>query len=172
MKHFVTLAALLTSLSAFAQLPYNPDADNNGTIGASDLTALLSVYGNGFSNGVLGVGSTMATLDMPFGSDYPYYLYNFNGYGCCSSFVVDLTLIPQSVVLAEDADINLNIGDLYNGLTITFMVPGYWGGYNPVYYNGELESIEIQFSLSAISSFQQVVWWNGQWFHQNSWGQQ
>ena len=35
MKHFVTLAALMTLFSAFAQLPYNPDSNNDGQIGAA-----------------------------------------------------------------------------------------------------------------------------------------
>ena len=45
MKHFVTLAALLTSLVALAQNPnYDPDSNGDDLIGAVDLTSLLAVY--------------------------------------------------------------------------------------------------------------------------------
>lgn len=45
MKHFVTLAALLTSLIALAQNPnYDPDSNGDDLIGAVDLTSLLAVY--------------------------------------------------------------------------------------------------------------------------------
>ena len=53
MKHFVTLAALLTSLSAFAQLPYNPDENGDGLIGVVDLQGLLANYGNEFASAVV-----------------------------------------------------------------------------------------------------------------------
>ena len=45
MKHFVTLAALLTSLIALAQNPnYDPDSNGDDLIGAEDLVSLLGVY--------------------------------------------------------------------------------------------------------------------------------
>ena len=45
MKHFVTLAALLTSLVALPQNPnYDPDSNGDELIGAVDLTSLLAVY--------------------------------------------------------------------------------------------------------------------------------
>ena len=47
MKHLLTLALCLFSLGAMAQgsFPYNPDANENGTVGSEDLLAFLSVYG-------------------------------------------------------------------------------------------------------------------------------
>jgi len=45
MKHFVTLAALMTSLIALAQNPnYDPDSNGDDLIGAEDLVSLLGVY--------------------------------------------------------------------------------------------------------------------------------
>lgn len=45
MKHFVTLAALLTSLIALAQNPnYDPDSNGDDLIGAEDLQSFLAVY--------------------------------------------------------------------------------------------------------------------------------
>jgi len=44
MKHFVALAALLTTFSAFAQLQH--DSNNDGCVGSEDLLSLLTEYGS------------------------------------------------------------------------------------------------------------------------------
>lgn len=69
MKHFVTLAALLTSLVALAQnpltpnfpFPYNPDGNADGYIGLNDMLDLLSVYGQEYPESFYG-DSTGAVL--------------------------------------------------------------------------------------------------------------
>ena len=69
MKQLLTLALCLFSLGAMAQgsFPYNPDANENGTVGSEDLLAFLSVYGSAFlPSGVLpvaGGGTGVSTLD-------------------------------------------------------------------------------------------------------------
>ena len=69
MKNLFTLALCLFSLGAMAQgsFPYNPDANESGTVGSEDLLAFLSVYGSAFlPSGVLpvaGGGTGVSTLD-------------------------------------------------------------------------------------------------------------
>ena len=58
MKQLMTLALCVFSLGIWAQgsFPYNPDANENGTVGSEDLLAFLSVYGSAFlPSGVLPV---------------------------------------------------------------------------------------------------------------------
>ena len=62
-------------------------------------------------------------MDMPFGNDVPYYVYNFNS--CCSSYVVDLTLIEEQF-MGQIQTIVLNIWEYYNGLTIIWDSVFWW----------------------------------------------
>lgn len=65
MKHFVTLAALLTSLVALAQtpqLPFNPDENGDGLIGVADLQSFLALYNTEFSAAVTNNGIALINL--------------------------------------------------------------------------------------------------------------
>ena len=65
MKHFVTLAALLTSLVALAQtpqLPFNPDENGDGLIGVADLQSFLALYNTEFSAAVSANGIAFINL--------------------------------------------------------------------------------------------------------------
>ena len=162
MKHFVTLAVLLTSLSAFAQLPYNPDANNDGQIGAFDLTSLLSVYSTSFSNGVLGEGTEMAFFNpIEIGNGNYYYL--FETYTTASHWIVDLSLVQ--VPLADDIAIQVSGG--VNGVTLTILKPTDWT-YNYISLITYLEGgEEIYGALTGLGSVygrcMQLVFWNGEW---------
>ena len=62
MKYFITLLIAALSLNAFGQsfppLPYNPDQNGDGLIGASDLQDLLAVYGLVFEPFALSISET------------------------------------------------------------------------------------------------------------------
>ena len=81
MRYLVTLLFAALSLNAFGQVeypyPYNPDIDNNGFIGNSDLLELLSLYSYEFNAGVLATDSTSAI----------YYTGNMDYWDCTSSCV-------------------------------------------------------------------------------------
>ena len=115
MKHFVTLAALLMSLSAFAQLPYNPDANNDGQIGAYDLTALLSVYSNTFSNGILSNDATMAY--------YTYFSPTEADFDCGEVCVCDLYQHGYT----DNVTVNIAI-QYINGETVDVIIPPGFSG--------------------------------------------
>jgi len=165
MKHFVTLAALLTSLSAFAQLPYNPDANNDGHIGAFDLTSLLSVYSGNFSNGVLGEGTEMAELEV-----YDWAAVFKGNSTAINSWVVDLSLIPS--YLPDNVftgPIELDFPDIVNGTTVTILKPSNWVstyGSNSIsastftgdFFWGEITGLDGSESFCA-----KLVFWNGEW---------
>jgi hypothetical protein len=48
MKHLLTAIACFFALSMSAQTPYNPDSDNDNSIGSEDLMGLLSLYATEF----------------------------------------------------------------------------------------------------------------------------
>ena len=155
MKHFVTLAALLTSLSAVAQLPYNPDSNNDGHIGAVDLTSLLSVYSGSFSNGVLSDGTAMAQLLV---SEDPLPFYSFICDGTVTSWVVDLSLVEPN----NNGGIGIQVDNAVNGTTLTLLKPKnrFYGEINVSTSSGEgrLDG------LSGVDGFcSKVVFWNGDW---------
>ncbi|MDA0907738.1 MAG: hypothetical protein O3B44_06200 [Bacteroidetes bacterium] len=55
MKHLLTIISCFVVLSMSAQFipqpnAYNPDSNNDGTVGSEDLLGLLSLYGNPFNN--------------------------------------------------------------------------------------------------------------------------
>ena len=166
MKHFLTLAALLTSLSPFAQLPYNPDANNDGLIGAFDLQSLLSVYSNPFSNGVLGEGVVIAE---PCSSwtvgNVVYHSYNCLDLEQASSFVFDLTVFSSSFNHQL-----LISGDWVNGMTFSFFVPPTAAGssLSNNSYSGHISQSGDccnDFYLTNpnpfIGKLTKFVWWNG-----------
>lgn len=171
MKHFVTLAALLTSLSAFAQLPYNPDANNDGHIGAFDLTSLLSVYSGNFSNGVLGEGTLMAAMDSTvFDNGQVKYEFSINGSNA-NSWVVDLSLVPTSL---PQNMLEISASEIPNGTTLTILKPTNWLYDYPVItyassidgpdFNGEFYGA---FSAPFLGFYAKMVFWNGQWLPSN-----
>jgi hypothetical protein len=81
MRYLTTLLFAALSLNAVGQVeypyPYNPDIDNNGFIGNSDLLELLSLYSYEFNAGVLATDSTSAI----------YYTGNMDYWDCTSSCV-------------------------------------------------------------------------------------
>ena len=162
MKHFVAMAALLTSLSAFAQLPYNPDANNDGHIGAFDLTSLLSVYSGGFSSGFLDAGTMMADFTYTTGGAY---------FSCYSSYeqpttswVVDGHLWSSSGLLEYSPAVTID--PVVNGTTIHFLIPP----------NGTWEISVVAVPLDSAAGYTshpvmtsthdiyKIVWWNGDWY--------
>ena len=170
MEHLLTLATLFTSLSAFAQLPYNPDANNDGLIGAFDLTSLLSVYSNTFSNGVLGEGVSMANLEM---FDIPNigttYIFEILGQDA-NSIVIDLSLIP-----VDAFEMRLYALDVYNGLTLTILQPSNFNlvPFFPLGYSFETGTVDGNYELGYLfwdlngginnGRCFQLVYWNGEW---------
>lgn len=169
MKHFVTLAALLTSLSAVAQLPYNPDANGDGLIGAFDLTSLLSLYSGNFSNGVLGEGAAMASMEfVEDGFGGGVYFFQCNGYQA-SSFVIDLSLVDLSQYGGFDYPaIEILWESVYNGATLIFLRPTNWGHpYTFPICSILDESTAFCGSLGGFDSYlgrcDKLVFWNGEW---------
>lgn len=161
MKHFVTLAALLTSLSAFAQLPYNPDANNDGHIGAFDLTSLLSVYSGNFSNGVLSEGTSVLQPEILHFPEVNITdaFYNYDG---SNSVVLDLSLLANndeghvwSIWVNTDGE------ELLNGTTVTLICPsGFdFGGIGFGDY-----FLSNAYSSSFANRFHKWVFWNGNWY--------
>ena len=69
MKRLVALMMCAVSLGAAGQSlnPFNPDSDNNGLIGASDLQSFLALYGLAWDADTLNVAR----------------LSEIEGYGCC-----------------------------------------------------------------------------------------
>lgn len=67
MKHIFIVASLLFSLSCYAQLPYNPDANNDLLINTGDLTEFLTLFGQSFlAEGLVEVengGTSAATIE-------------------------------------------------------------------------------------------------------------
>lgn len=169
MKHFVILAALLTSLSVFAQLPYNPDANNDGHIGAFDLTSLLSVYSGNFSNGLLGEGTGMAELTV--GDDGSWA--EFSGYSSATnSWVVDLSLLPSYPPdQFFNGGISIAFDPVANGTTLTILKPSDWvlgspGGQISTYastVNGDFFGGQIQGLHYSGPKCVKFVFWNGEW---------
>ena len=142
MKHFVALAALLTSLSAFAQLPYNPDANNDGQIGAYDLTALLSVYSNTFSNGILSNDATMAY--------YIYFSPTQAQFECGEVCVCDLYQHGYT----DNVNVEIGIQGI-NGETVDVIIPPGFSGY--IYVGGTVKQI-LPYYSGRLARF---VYWNG-----------
>ena len=67
MKHLMTLAALLVSTAAVAQiptLPWNPDGNDDQFIGLPDLLGLLTVYGQEFENAIVSEDGESAIMYM------------------------------------------------------------------------------------------------------------
>ena len=169
MKHLLTLATLLTSLSAFAQLPYNPDANNDGLIGAFDLTSLLSVYSNTFSNGALGQGvailSSYAEYEDPDNNVIGHiYSTEYDGEQAveANSFVFDLTLF----VSCHEHNIDI-YGDFVNGMTFSLIVPPISITCNDISYHVRMSNDEdyqdfyLPIQRPFLGSVITVVWWNG-----------
>ena len=167
MKHFVTLAALLTSLSVFAQLPYNPDSNNDGHIGVIDLTSLLSVYSNSFSNGFLGSGTMMAEHSY-IGIDT--YFCQSDDDQPITSWVVDGNIEfaagwPSFAVLVDP---------VVNGTTIHLLLPeeGYYQfsvyatTIDETIIEGETNVLWDE-SMESNSTWNpriwKMVWWDGKW---------
>ena len=48
MKHLFTLLALIASMTAGAQTPYNPDSDGDNMIGINDVLDFLPYFGSEF----------------------------------------------------------------------------------------------------------------------------
>ena len=48
MKHLLTAIACCLAVAGSAQTPYNPDSDNDNSIGSEDLMGLLSLYATEF----------------------------------------------------------------------------------------------------------------------------
>ena len=155
MKHFVTLATLLTSLSAFAQLPYNPDANNDGQIGAFDLTSLLSVYSGSFSNGVLASGTAMAT-----------YLGGYYECNSADSYVVDVYQFANDEQ-ESDSFFYITVNGAVNGTTIHLILPP--GDFDTLLsvpnYPEPGFTVNSPFDEIGDSSrsLKTLVFWNGRW---------
>ena len=67
MKHLITLAALLVSTAAVAQiptLPWNPDENGDQFVGLPDLLGLLTVYGQEFQNAIVAEDGESAIMYM------------------------------------------------------------------------------------------------------------
>lgn len=167
MNRFFTLLLAASSLSAFGQLPYNPDANDDGHIGAVDLTALLSVYSGNFSNGVLSDGTVVVTPEV---FNIGWYVGDYFLNEGATSFVIDLNILKDIEPNAADWGINVfgSNATIVNGSTLTILYPGdfkptiYWG-----LYDETTGSFEIDPSASA-NRFVKWVWWNGEWF-QSDW---
>ena len=166
MKHFVTLAALLTSLSAFAQLPYNPDANNDGHIGAVDLTSLLSVYSGNFSNGVLGEGTSILEPNIQnydpelFGQlQVSEAYFNWDG---STSFVIDLSFAALNEPLEVIWQFHLlsQGQDWINGTTMTAIIPP--GNFNDLL----VDDVPLMLNTAGyqVNRFYKWVYWNGNWY--------
>lgn len=67
MKHLLIVAGLFFSFNCFAQLPYNPDANNDLLINTGDLTEFLTLFGQSFlAEGLVEVengGTSAATIE-------------------------------------------------------------------------------------------------------------
>ena len=74
MKHLITLAALLVSTAAVAQipaLPWNPDENGDQFIGLPDLLGLLTVYGQEFENAIVAEDGESAIMFIGYFMEYP-----------------------------------------------------------------------------------------------------
>jgi len=67
MKSISLLICLFLSATCWAQLPYNPDANNDGVINTGDLTQFLTLFGSSFlAEGVVQIengGTSAASID-------------------------------------------------------------------------------------------------------------
>ncbi|MDA0940909.1 MAG: hypothetical protein O2990_07890 [Bacteroidetes bacterium] len=170
MKHLITLVALLTSLSAIAQLPYNPDANNDGHIGAVDLTSLLSVYSNNFSNGVLSEGTSILVPNFNYydSENYPTLQYGeayFNWDGS-TSFVIDLSFAAwnpeNSLVTNWQFWLSSQNQDWINGTTMTAIIPDGW--FNYLFVDEVPLALDFETGLPQVNRFFKWVYWNGNWY--------
>ena len=166
--------SFLSSAVAVAQLPYNPDANSDGLIGAYDLTSLLSLYSNSFSNGLLETGTQMATLaNTPFQEEM-FYVDN-----SANSWVVDLTGSDgqEDFYLFSLHQEGNQLDELFNGLTVTFIhsepayrvfIIKYTVNYNAT-IDQDWSTIPLgpdaagNDSFATPNHFTKVVFWNGLW---------
>ena len=164
MKHFVTLAALLTSVSAVAQLPYNPDANNDGQISVYDLTSVLSVYGGSFSS------QTQLALHMS--EYYPDYDVetapsNASQWWCESSEPVYSWLVDfnqHQLGVLTDASIIIN-HTLVNGMSVTVLAPENNGQFCYVSVLSTTSDDHTDFNYyGSQSRVYKLVYWNGEWY--------
>ena len=196
MKHFVTMAALLTSLSAFAQAPYNPDSDANQHIGVNDLQSILAVYGNSFSSGFVSDSASLALLEV-------------NGSCCNYQFVAPSefqgTVLVFDGSLREDCSCEEFVVDTrtsdygwfqpFNGLRFVFLrSPGQNGVViNTQNESGDFDAVIRRFPIESSYDFWEgnaqgffagcqdspltcgepfysissIVFWNGNWYLEN-----
>ena len=164
MKHFLTFATLFSSLTMLAQLPYNPDANNDGLIGAFDLTSLLSVYSNPFSNGVLGEGVVIlnSSLEIPTSDNLVEHVYSDIEGSEANSFVFDLTLFDS----CKNHNISI-VGDFVNGMTFSLIVPPAYNACDDIYYHVQISDdyggggvFDVPSQRFFLGSIIKLVWWN------------
>ena len=160
MKHFVTLAALLTSLSAFAQTPYNPDSDATQHIAVNDLQSILAVYGNSFSSGFVSDSASLAVLEVNTSSCINYQFVapsEFQG-----------TVLVFDGSLREDCDSKDFVVDLrtvdygwiqpFNGLRFVFLRSP---GQNRVIITTRDQSGDFEFVVRRFPIENSYDFWDG-----------
>lgn len=117
MKYIFILSAVAIAWAAplRAQTPYNPDADENHSITAYDLTSLLSVYGLPFSSAFLSDGAIL--LENQGGCCPEYFVPPYETEA--TTFVFDGNLVtgnPWDFVIAfQDLE-------LVNGMTLVLIL--------------------------------------------------
>ena len=169
LKQFLSLLAFAISFSALAQLPYNPDSNNDGHIGAVDLTSLLSVYSNNFSNGVIGEGTSILEPYIqnydPENSEEPQYPSAYFFWDGSTSFVIDFSFVSESVTPWGDYWtfwVDRNDQEWINGTTMTAIIP--YGSYNDILVDSGEHSLGV--NGTNLHRFIKWVYWNGYW-HRN-----
>ena len=141
MRYLVTLLLVALCFNAVGQVqypyPYNPDIDNNGFIGNTDLLELLSLYSYEFNAGILATDSTSAI----------YYTGNMDYWDCTSSCVglegnwkvLDYYLVgtykPQLAIQSADVynngvwlDHQNSPHYSYNGIQVPYVNTVTWAG--------------------------------------------
>ena len=165
MKRLVALMICAVSFGAAAQstnLPYNPDANNDGLIGAFDLTSLLSVYSGNFSNGILGEGTAIVGPP-PLGISYIIC----TGF---SSYVVDLYQFVPDVFASFP---QILVYSPMNGTTVSIIIPE--SGIDQIFisslksdevFPSDDTEIDLFNKNNYAGNFTKLVYWNGVW-HQS-----
>lgn len=171
MKQFLSLLAFAISFSALAQLPYNPDSNNDGHIGAVDLTSLLSVYSNNFSNGVIGEGTSILEPHIqgydPENFEEPQNAQAYFFWDGSTSFVIDFSFVPTTLESPWGVIwtfwVDRNGQEWINGTTMTAIIP--YGSYSDILVDSGVHSLSVN-GTNDEHRFIKWVYWNGFW-HRN-----
>ena len=102
MRVFLTLTALLVGFNAPSQTTFwNPDADGNGYVSASDLLPFLGVFGLDFEATPLYCQDTSSVVvNFPFGPDQP------------SNQLVEYAPLAPIIYVTADGDDQFRYADL------------------------------------------------------------